>query len=214
VLQIAPAVPEHTHDLLVTANRLGDAQAALGDSSAAVLSFEKMVEAGSALLDVDAYNIGWANDLALALERLGTAKASAEDIEGALKSYREGLALRDWLWQQDTGNAVWYRNLALGYANVSGMLAKTGEMEAALDHQDTSVTILRDLVAAYPGDPWYKIDLVQALDYKAVLLTDPGPTNQEALSILEAMYAEGTLPAEYVEWIPAFRKVLGLPTEF
>jgi hypothetical protein len=38
--------------------------------------------------------------------------------------------------------------------------------------------------------------------------------NQEALAILEEMYAMGTLPQDYVEWIPAFRRALGMPTEF
>jgi uncharacterized caspase-like protein len=214
ILQIAPEVPDHTHDLLVTTNRLGDAQMALGDAAAATLSFAKMVEAGSALLDVDPYNTGWVNDLALALDRLGNAKATTEDFAGALKSYQEGLALRDWLVQRDTTNTIWARNLALNHANVADILAKTGDAQGALDQQEASIAIFRYLVAQFPDDSGYKIDLVQALDYKAFLLADPRSTNEEALAILEGMQAAGTLPPENVEWISAFRRVLGLPTEF
>lgn len=49
---------------------------------------------------------------------------------------------------------------------------------------------------------------------KATLLADPTATNREALAIREDMYAAGNLPQEYVEWIPAFCRVLGRPTEF
>jgi hypothetical protein len=91
------------------------------------------------------------------------------------------------------------------------MLAKNGEMDLALEHQEQSLSIMRDLAASYPDDPWYKIDVVQALDMKAVLLQDPTEPNQEALAILEEMQAAGTLPSGYEEWIGAFRRVLGLP---
>jgi hypothetical protein len=77
-----------------------------------------------------------------------------------------------------------------------------------------SLSLMRDLSAAFPEDPWYRIDVVRALDLKAVLLADPTRENQEALAILEEMQATGTLPQGYEEWIPAFRRTLGLPTDF
>jgi hypothetical protein len=36
----------------------------------------------------------------------------------------------------------------------------------------------------------------------------------EALAILEEMQAAGTLQQGYADWIPSFRKALGLPTRF
>lgn len=214
LLQLGPDVPDHMHDRLVTLNRLGDAQVALGDNRAAVESFLAMVDQGNQLLDVDPYSTGWANDLALALERLGTAQSATGDVAAALKSHQDSLALRDWLVSQDPSNALWYRNLALSQASVATALSDREDFDTALTHQEESLRIMRDLAAAYPDDPWYRIDLVRALDQTAVLLQDPTAENQEALAILEEMQAAGTLPQGYEDWIAGFRKALGLPTEF
>lgn len=216
LLQLAPDVPDHLHDRLVSLNRLGDAQAALGDNRAAAETFRAMAADGSALLDIDSFSTFWANDLAVALERMGNAQAAAGDIAGALKSHQDCLALRDWLVQQDSGNPEWYRNLSISYERVASMLAELGDMVPALEHQDMSLWIMRDLSAAHPDDPWYRIDLVRALDLQAILLRDPTEPNREALAILEEMQANGTLPQGfgYEEWIPNFRRALGLPTEF
>ena len=73
---------------------------------------------------------------------------------------------------------------------------------------------MRDLSAAFPDDSWYKLDVVRALDLKSVLMQDPIPDKQEALAIMDEMYAAGTLPEGYEDWIPALRSALGLPTEF
>ena len=43
---------------------------------------------------------------------------------------------------------------------------------------EESLRIMRDLAAAYPDDPWYKIDLVRALDQTAILLQDPTAENR------------------------------------
>jgi hypothetical protein len=51
------------------------------------------------------------------------------------------------------------------------------------------------------------------LDQRAVLLQDGTTENQEALAMLEAMQADGTLPAGYEDWIAGFRKSLGLTTK-
>lgn len=214
LLQLGPDVPDHMHDRLVTLNRLGDAQAALGDNRAAVQSFKSMVEQGNQLLDVDPYSTLWANDLALALERLGTAQGATGDVAAALKSLQDALALRDWLVAQDPSNPLWYRNLALSQAAVASAFADREDFQTALSHQEESLRILRELSDAYPDDPWYRIDVVRALDQTAVLLEDPTAENREALAILEEMQAAGTLPQGYEDWIAGFRKALGLPTDF
>jgi uncharacterized caspase-like protein len=214
LLQIAPDDPEHLHDRLVTLNRLGDAQFALGDNKAAAESFKAMVEQGNALLDIDPYSTGWANDVGLALERLGNAQTALGDVAAALKSHQDALALRDWLVQQDPSNPDWYRNLALSQASVATALSDQSDFEGALPYQDESLRIMRDLSAAFPDDVWYKLDVVRALDQRAVLLQDGTAENQEALAIMEAMQADGTLPDGYDSWIAGFRKSLGLPSEF
>ncbi|MFN5998762.1 MAG: caspase family protein [Paracoccaceae bacterium] len=214
LVQLDPNSPEYQHDRLVTLNRLGDAQTAIGDNRAAVDSFKAMVAQGNLLLDIDPYSQPWASDLGLALERLGNAQTATGDVAAALKSHQDALALRDWLVNQDTANPVWYRNLALSQASVASALADRSDFETALTHQDESLRIMRDLAAAYPDDPWYKIDLVRALDQRAGLLQDPTAENREALAILEEMQAAGTLPQPYADWIPSFRKTLGLPTKF
>jgi tetratricopeptide (TPR) repeat protein len=202
------------HDRLVTLNRLGDAQAALNDHAAAVETYREMVIVGNRLLDIDAYSTDWANDLGIALERLGTSQGKIGDRDGALKSYRDCLALRDWLVNQDSSNVVWYRNLAVVQELIATTLAAENDYQTALEHQEESLRLMRDLAAAFPDDPWYKIDVVRALDQKAVLLQDGTTENREALAILEEMYAAGTLPQGYEDWIPAFRKTLGLPSDF
>lgn len=214
LLQIAPENPEHLHDRLVTLNRLGDAQFALGDTKGAVESFKAMVDQGNKLLDIDAYSTPWANDLGLALERLGNAQSASGDVAAALKSHQDALALRDWLNQQDPSNPDWYRNLALSQASVATALSAREDYEGALPHQDESLRIMRDLSAAFPDNIWYKLDVVRALDQRAMLLADPTAENQEALGMLEEMQAAGTLPDGYDDWIAGFRKNLGLPTDF
>jgi uncharacterized caspase-like protein len=214
LLQMFPDVPDYIQARLVTLNRIGDALVALGEAASAVDAYRAMADEGSRLLDIDPYNTSWANDLSVALERLGNAQASMGDIPASLKSHQDGLALRDWLSQQDPANVDWYRNLSISYERVATMLAETGDMTAALEHQDMSLSIMRDLSAAYPDDPWLQIDVVRALDLQSTLLSDPTPPNEEALAILQEMYAAGTLPEGYVEWIPAFQRALGLPEDF
>jgi uncharacterized caspase-like protein len=214
VLQLAPGDAENIHDRLVTLNRIGDALVVKEDEASAVDYYREMTAMGSRLLEIDAFNTGWASDLAVGLERLGNAQEAVGDVEGALKSHQDCLALRDWLVQQDGTNVTWYNNLSISYQRVATLLGASGDLQGALDHQEMSVTIMRDLVGAYPDDVWYKLDLVRALDTKATYLQDPTAVNQEALAILEDMNAAGTLPPDYVDWIPAFRRVLGLPTDF
>jgi tetratricopeptide (TPR) repeat protein len=135
-------------------------------------------------------------------------------VAAALKSHQDALALRDWLVAQDPSNPLWYRNLALSQASVASALADRNDLETALSHQQESLRIMGDLAAAYPDDPWYRIDLVRALDQTAVLLQDGTAENREALAILEEMRDAGTLPEGYEDWITGFRKTLGLPTDF
>lgn len=73
---------------------------------------------------------------------------------------------------------------------------------------------MRDLAAAFPDDPRYRIGVVRAPDRKATLLQDPTAETQEALATLEDMQANGTLPQGYEDWIAGFRKARGLPTDF
>ncbi len=214
LVQLAPDEPDYIHDRLVTLNRLGDARFALGDGKGAVESFQAMAEAGKTLLDIDQFSQPWANDLGLALERLGNAQSALGDVGAALKSHRDALALRDWLVNQDPSNPIWYRNLALSQANVATALAAANDFETALAHQDESLRIMRDLSAAYPDDVWYRLDVVRALDQRALLLADPTAENQEALQILEELQSAGTLPQGFEDWITGFRKALGLPTDF
>jgi tetratricopeptide (TPR) repeat protein len=202
------------HDRLVTLNRLGDAQFALGDNKGAAESFKAMVAQGNQLMDIDAYSTAWANDLGLALERLGNVQSAAGDVAAALKNHQDALALRDWLVQQDSSNPGWYRNLALSQASVATALSDRNDFETALAHQEESLRIMRDLSAAYPDDVWYQLDVVRALDQRAILLQDGTADNQEALAMLEAMQSAGTLPQGYEDWITGFRKTLGLPTDF
>jgi len=75
------------------------------------------------------------------------------------------------------------------------MLAQANDYEGALPHQDESLRIMRDLSAAYPDDVWYKLDVVRALDQRAMLLQDPTAENQEALGMLEEMQSDGFLTA-------------------
>ena len=91
------------------------------------------------------------------------------------------------------------------------MLAQLGDSAQALDQQEMSLAIMRDLSVTYPDDPWYELDVVRALDLKATLQDDPTEASQEALAILEDMQSTGRLPQGYEEWIPAFRESLGLP---
>jgi tetratricopeptide (TPR) repeat protein len=136
------------------------------------------------------------------------------DVAAALKSQEDAVALRDWLVTQDPANPVWTRNLALSQANLAAAFADRQDLQTALRHQDAALRGLRDLVTAHPDDAWYKIDLVRALDQRAQLLPDPSAENREALAILEEMQAAGTLPPANADWIPSFRKALGLPTRF
>ena len=214
LLQLAPDDPEHFRDRLVTLNRLGDAQAAMGDSRAAVATFRAMVDQGNDLLDIDPYSTRWANDLSLGLVRLGDAQLANGEVAAALKSQQDALALRDWLVNQNPSNPEWYRNLAISRARVADTFAARDDYASALAHQDESLRIMRDLAAAYPGDVWYKLDVVKALDQRAVLLRDPTAENREALAILEELQSSGTLPPGYEDWITGFRKSLGLPTDF
>ncbi len=134
---------------------LGDAQAVLGQSAAALATYRAAFAIAEALAARDPANTEWQRDLSVSHDRIGDVLRAQGDGPGALAAYRKGLAIAEALAARDPANSEWQRDLIVS-------LVKLGEATGDRAYAVRALEIARSMQAhgiLAPRDAWMIDDL-------------------------------------------------------
>ena len=106
------SVDQVQHNLSIDQDRIGDAQRAQGDLSAALKSYQASMEIRRKLAERDPGNAEWQRDLSVSHDRIGEVQSAQGDLGGALKSFQADMEIARKLAERDPGNAQWQTDLA------------------------------------------------------------------------------------------------------
>ena len=106
------SVDQVQHNLSIDQDRIGDAQRAQGDLSAALKSYQASMEIRRKLAERDPGNAQWQRGLSVSHDRIGDVQRAQGDLGAALKSFQAGMEIARKLAERDPGNAQWQTDLA------------------------------------------------------------------------------------------------------
>ena len=106
------SVDQVQHNLSIDQDRIGDAQRAQGDLSAALKSYQASMEIRRKLAERDPGNAQWQRDLSVSHNKIGDVQSAQGDLGGALKSFQASMEIARKLAERDPGNAQWQTDLA------------------------------------------------------------------------------------------------------
>ena len=106
------SVDQVQHNLSIDQDRIGDAQRAQGDLSAALKSYQASMEIRRKLAERDPGNAEWQRDLVVSHVKIGDVQSAQGDLGGALKSFQASMEIARKLAERDPGNAQWQTDLA------------------------------------------------------------------------------------------------------
>ena len=106
------SVDQVQHNLSIDQDRIGDAQRAQGDLSAALKSYQASMEIRRKLAERDPGNAQWQRDLSVSHVKIGDVQSAQGDLGGALKSFQADMEIARKLAERDPGNAQWQTDLA------------------------------------------------------------------------------------------------------
>jgi ankyrin repeat protein len=100
-------------EVVVIRNKLGNMQAASGDTAKADGTFRAMLDLAEKLHDADPSNMEWQHDLSVAYYKLADVCLMRDDKPQALQLHQKSAGLREDLIRRDPQNADWRTSLAL-----------------------------------------------------------------------------------------------------
>ncbi|NZD48099.1 tetratricopeptide repeat protein, partial [Sphaerotilus sulfidivorans] len=99
------SVDQVQHNLSIDQDRIGDAQRAQGDLSAALKSYQASMGIRRKLAERDPGNAQWQRGLSVSHDRIGDVQRAQGDLGAALKSFQAGMEIARKLAERDPGNA-------------------------------------------------------------------------------------------------------------
>ncbi len=135
--------------------QLGDAQAVLGQSAPALISFQAAFTIAESLAQRDPANTGWQRDLSVSQNKIGDVLVAQGDGAGALAAYRKSVAIREALAARDPANTQWQVDVAVSCAKLGG-LDQVGitEPRAYLGRGLEILRTLRNAGRLLPNQDW------------------------------------------------------------
>ncbi len=103
--------------------------------------------------------------------------------------------------EADPGSGLVQRDLSVSLEKLGDVKSRSGDRGGALAAFEESLAIFRKLMKADPGNSQAQYDLTVSLTKVANIANNPAPLYTEALAILEAQEAAGSLSAEEQNWI-------------
>jgi tetratricopeptide (TPR) repeat protein len=153
----------------MSANRIGEAYANLGNHDKALQSFNKALGIRQELAERDK-TAQAKRDLVVAYERVGDQQRALGNLAEAYKMYNDSLPIRQALAAADPTDLDRQEDLAAGYDRVAPFF----EGEAAIGWYDKSIAIRRELVQRDPSKASWQASLASVLDAKGNALTNLG----------------------------------------
>jgi predicted negative regulator of RcsB-dependent stress response len=182
---------------------LGDAQAIAGDSTAALVSFQKAHAIHEALAARDPANTEWQRDLSVSHNKIGNVLVAQGDGPGALAAYRKGLAIAEALAARDPANTEWQRDLSVSHDRIGDVLVAQGDGPGALAAYRKGLAIREALAARDPANTEWQRDLSVSHNKIGDVLVAQGDgpgalaAYRKGLAIREALAARDPANAEW-----------------
>jgi predicted negative regulator of RcsB-dependent stress response len=185
---------------------LGDAQAIAGDSTAALVSFQKAHAIAESLVARDPANAQWQRDLSVSHEKIGdvlVAQGDTSEHGGALAAYRKGLAIHEALAARDPANTEWQRDLSVSHNKIGNVLVAQGDGPGALAAYRKGLAIAEALAARDPANTEWQRDLSVSHDRIGDVLVAQGDgpgalaAYRKGLAIREALAARDPANTEW-----------------
>ena len=143
----------------LTQVQLGDAQAVLGQSAQAMVSYRMAFDIAERLVAREPGNIKRQLDLAASHIRIGHVLHTQGDGAGALAAYRMGMAITETLITRDPANTESQRELSANYSRIGNVLFARGEHVEALAAYRKGLAIAESLVTFDPANMGWQHDL-------------------------------------------------------
>ncbi|MEP3265106.1 MAG: hypothetical protein ABJN78_05040, partial [Hyphomicrobiales bacterium] len=130
---------------------IGDVQAAQGNLSAALTSYQSGFEIIQQLVSSDPGNADWQRGLFVFYDKIGNVQVAQGNLSAALKSYQSSFEITQQLASSDPGNADWQRDLSISYDKIGDVQVAQGNLSAALKSYQSSFEIRQKLASSDPG---------------------------------------------------------------
>jgi tetratricopeptide (TPR) repeat protein len=208
------SVDQVQHNLSIDQDRIGDAQRAQGDLSAALKSYQASMEIRRKLAERDPGNAQWQRDLSVSHNKIGDVQSAQGDLGGALKSFQADMEIARKLAERDPGNAEWQRDLSVSHDRIGEVQSAQGDLGGALKSFQASMEIARKLAERDPGNAQWQTDLafscwkLSQLDTPALPKAERRALLKRGLAVLERLQQRGQLTPDKQTWPEAFRQAL------
>jgi tetratricopeptide (TPR) repeat protein len=164
---------------------IGDLQDTLGQTQAALATYDRAREVIEQRLENEPGNVEMQRDLAVTSSRTASEIGKLGDISAALSRYNEALDQLQKLAAAHPGNVDLQRDVAATHGMLAGALTFAGKSSEALDQVNRNVAILDTLARAHPENADVQLSLALALMRKSDQLAMQGE-HTEALATLRS----------------------------
>ena len=203
--------PELQRELAIAYGKVGDVQgsirkASLGDTSAAMKSYEKSLQIFEKLATADPQDDRVQVDLAYAVTQVADMYWVTSRIEEALSGYRRSKDIAEAAGIAHPENSRAKRVVVQGLEDEADTLLSMGKSQEALSLYREARRHVEEMVAADPSTPEHRSDLALLLDRIGGMVLRTGNTDEalanvrEALRLREALTAENPESTLYREW--------------
>ncbi len=159
IAEADPSSARAQRDLSISYNKLGDVQMQLGDSKAALASYQQSLKIFESLAEADPSSARAQRDLSISYNKLGDVQMQLGDSKAALASYQQSLKIFESLAKADPSSARAQRDLSISYNKLGDVQMRLGDSKAALASYQESLKIHESLAKTDPSSAQAQRDL-------------------------------------------------------
>lgn len=213
LVEIQPTI-EWREELSFALEALGDRRLEGGDWQGALSAYEEQHALAVILAGFVPDNPIRKRNLALSLARLGHALRDGGETTKAETAYRDGIALFSELAAIAPDDPEPRQNMAFLYERIGDLRRMHDDAEGARAAYAETLALRNALLADTPDDPIEQRNLWVAHYLSALVDETPRYHLVEARSILEALEANGQMPADDAIWLTDIRnRLAGMPDD-
>ena len=205
---------EYEPDDIWTLFTVGDLRLALGDSSAAIRSYQAGMAIAQKLAASDPSNSEWQRDLSVSHNRIGDTQRAQGDLAGALKSYQADMAIAQKLAASDASNRQWQRDLSVSHNKIGNTQSAQNDLAGALTSYQAGMAIRQKLAASDPSNSQWQTDVAQSawkigtLKGSQQSIGERRAVLAQGLKILDSLAQQQRLIPKWAGWPERFRKAI------
>lgn len=126
---------------------LGDLQALIGNTDAALETYRAWNVVAQSLSDAEPDDAALSRDLSFSYAKIGDVLGAQGDLAGAEAAHRAALMIAERLVARDPDNAKWQRDLSLNHNRIGDLLVAKGDISGAEGAYRAALTIVEELAA-------------------------------------------------------------------